>query len=221
MTMRTCSRVSSAVRYGAVPKRHAGFWAALAQQPSAELKEAAIKKINADALISELDKEAAIASLDKSQEELSKLGFWGGLRKLYAEGKAAAKEEAGQAKRLPKAPADRAARRRVLEDYDIIPGSEEFNKFYANHKQSELAQETGVPDECIDDPLLHIAMMKFNRLKEFYKINTEEEEKAFVDKFYISAGVQGLEAAFQGIIPEHTFTELPIIKEPPTGGEHH
>jgi len=160
--------------------------------------------------------------MSKSHEELGKLGFWAGLKKIYQEGKQQALEEASKGRPpLPKCPESREDRRRVLEDYDIIPGSEEFKKFYAGHKQSELALETGVPDECIDDPALHVSMMKFNRLKEFYKINTDEEERAFVEKFNISHGVQSLEAAFQGIIPEHTFTELPIIKEPPSDGHAH
>jgi len=221
MTMRTCTRVSSAVKFCAVPKRHKGFWAAVAQQQTPELKEDAIKHITNDGWASPIEKINAIESLGKGTEELSQLGFWAGLRKIYKDGKKQAIEELDNGDDIPKASENRADRRKVLDDFDIIPGSAEFYKFYEGHKQSELALETGVPDECIDDPSLHIAMMKFNKLKEFYKINTEEEERAFVDKFFISAGVQTLEAAFQGIIPEHTFTELPIIKEVQSDGAHH
>eukprot|EP00026_Physarum_polycephalum_P015242 Phypoly_transcript_15879.p1 GENE.Phypoly_transcript_15879~~Phypoly_transcript_15879.p1 ORF type:complete len:227 (+),score=59.51 Phypoly_transcript_15879:62-742(+) len=222
MTMRSCTRVSGAVRYCTVPKRHNGFWAAVARQRTAQEKEDNAKYITSTTWASPLEKQVAVEELSKNHEELSKLGFWAGLKKIYQEGKQQALEEASKGRPpLPKCPESREDRRRVLEDYDIIPGSEEFKQFYAGHKQSELALETGVPDECIDDPALHISMIKFNRLKEFYKINTEEEERAFVEKFYISHGVQSLEAAFQGIIPEHTFTELPIIKEPPSDGAHH
>lgn len=97
----------------------------------------------------------------------SKLGFWAGLKKIYADAKREAEEEAKNPI-VPKASPDRVQRRRDLDDNDIIPGTPEFYKFYEGHQQSELALETGVPDECIDDPQLHIAMLKFNRLKELY-----------------------------------------------------
>jgi len=118
---------------------------------------------------------------------------------------------------------DRWQRRTELEDYQVYPDSPEWFAYYKDHKQSEDALQTGVPDECLDDPWLHIGMMKFNRLKEMYNINTEEAENDFVQNFDISHGVLSLEAAFgpHAPIPEHTFEELPIIKEPePETGGH-
>jgi len=217
---RSCTRLVGAARHYAIPKRNAGFWAAVAQQPTAAEKEKLINKINKSPLLNYHEKQEAITSIDTPDIELSKLGFWAGLKKIYADAKKEVEEEARNPI-VPRASPDRETRRRDLDDNDIIPGTPEFYKFYENHQQSELALETGVPDECIDDPQLHIAMLKYNRIKEFYKINTDADEKAFVDKYYISAGVQTLEAAYLGPIPEHTFTELPIIKEPEAGHGHH
>ena len=220
MNMRTCTRVAGAARYYATAKRNAGFWAAVAQQHTAEAKEKFVTRINSNTSLDYNEKQKAIAAFDKPDLELGKLGFWSGLKKIYSEAKKEVEEDLKNPP-VPRATADREQRRRDLDENDIVPGTPEFFKFYEGHQQSELALETGVPDECIDDPQLHIAMLKFNRLKEFYKINTEAEEKAFVEKFNISAGVQTLEAAFLGPIPEHTFTELPIIKEPEAGHGHH
>jgi len=120
----------------------------------------------------------------------------------------------------------RERRRQQLEDYGIYPGSPEWTTFYKGHKQSEVALATGVPDECIDDPWLHIGMMKYARIKELYNIKSEQEEHDFVHKYDISHGVLTLEAAFgpHEPIPEHTFEELPVIKEPEPeqeGKAHH
>jgi len=219
MAMRTCTRLVGAPRHYVIPSRNA-FWAALAQPITPAQKEKLVKKINNSAIMNYSEKEEAIARIDNPDIELSKLGFWGGMKKIYNDAKREVEEEKKNPP-IPRASPDRIQRRRDLDDNDIIPGTPEFYKFYEGHQQSDLALETGVPDECIDDPQLHIAMLKFNRLKEFYKINSEEEEKALVDKFYISAGVQTLEAAFLGPIPEHTFTELPIIKEPEAGEHGH
>jgi hypothetical protein len=206
-----------------VQTRNAGFWAAVVNtNTSADARQKLVDRIHKDVMLDPLDKERAIKDLDQPDIELSKLGFWEGLRKIQADAKKQAEEDFKTAP-VQRATSSRAERRRVLEDYNIVPGTPEYNQFYANHTQSELAVETGVPDQCIDDPLLHIAMMKYNRLKEQYSIKTDEEEKKFVESFDISAGVMSLEAAFGGVIPEHTFTELPIIKEPEPekGGKHH
>lgn len=51
-------------------RRHNGFWAAVAHQPSAEDKEKITKYINADGWSSALEKQRAIEELGKSREEL-------------------------------------------------------------------------------------------------------------------------------------------------------
>eukprot|EP01110_Echinostelium_bisporum_P011336 TRINITY_DN5134_c0_g1_i3.p2 TRINITY_DN5134_c0_g1~~TRINITY_DN5134_c0_g1_i3.p2 ORF type:complete len:147 (-),score=49.63 TRINITY_DN5134_c0_g1_i3:463-903(-) len=101
---------------------------------------------------------------------------------------------------------EREKRREYLAENSIIPGTPEFNAFYKDHKQSELAIQTGVPDQCIDDPLLHIAMMKYNRIKEKLGV-TDSNENSFLENYDISAGVQSLEAVFDGDMPHHTFDE--------------
>jgi hypothetical protein len=48
-----------------------------------------------------------------------------------------------------------------------MPGTPEWNALYeAAGKQSTVAKETGIPDQCLDDPLLLLAMLKYNKIKE-------------------------------------------------------
>lgn len=51
-------------------RRNAGFWAAVAQQPTAAEKEKLITKINKSAILNYHEKEAAIASIDTPDIEL-------------------------------------------------------------------------------------------------------------------------------------------------------
>jgi len=107
-------------------------------------------------------------------------------------------------------PSEREQRKNLIEDKGLLPGDPEWNEIYAKLEPSELAKQTGVPDQLIDDPLLHIAVLKYNKVKEFYSITNDAE---FLERYNISAGVQSLEAALPTLIPHHTFDELPIIKE--------
>lgn len=63
---------------------------------------------------------------------------------------------------------ERDKRREVIDNYNLVPGDPLWFALYENVEPSQLAKETGVPDQLIDDPLLHIAMLKYNRVKALY-----------------------------------------------------
>eukprot|EP01111_Echinosteliopsis_oligospora_P006420 TRINITY_DN20552_c0_g1_i1.p1 TRINITY_DN20552_c0_g1~~TRINITY_DN20552_c0_g1_i1.p1 ORF type:complete len:155 (+),score=43.71 TRINITY_DN20552_c0_g1_i1:70-534(+) len=109
---------------------------------------------------------------------------------------------------------EREHRRKIIEEGDLLPGDAEYEAMYRNLPPSQLSLETGVPDQLIDDPLLHITIMKYNRLKEQFSLDSEEKERQFIEGYNISAGVTSLEAVFPDEVPHHTFDELPIVKEP-------
>jgi len=106
---------------------------------------------------------------------------------------------------------EREKRKQYIAQEGLVPGDKEWFDLYAKLEPSQLAKETGIPDQLIDDPLLHIAMLKYNKVKELYKITDDAD---FLEKFDVSSGVQSLEAALPLPIPAHTFDELPVIKEP-------
>eukprot|EP01112_Ceratiomyxa_fruticulosa_P001302 TRINITY_DN1135_c0_g1_i1.p1 TRINITY_DN1135_c0_g1~~TRINITY_DN1135_c0_g1_i1.p1 ORF type:complete len:163 (-),score=31.76 TRINITY_DN1135_c0_g1_i1:323-811(-) len=110
-------------------------------------------------------------------------------------------------------PTERNQRADTLTDLGFVPGDKEYESFYReiDANPSKLSIETGVPDRLIDDPLLHISVMKYNKLIEKIGI-TPEKELDFLDNYKISPGVASLEAAHPIPMPHHTYLELPIIK---------
>ncbi|EFA79511.1 cytochrome c oxidase subunit IV [Heterostelium album PN500] len=109
-------------------------------------------------------------------------------------------------------PSDRQVRVNKLHSAGIYPGNPEFDKFYDELTPSKLSQETGVPDALLDDPLLHISVIKYNKhVVEKYNL-TPEQEKDLFENFEVSAGDSSFEYHLPLPVPEHNFEELPIIK---------
>ncbi|KYR01945.1 cytochrome c oxidase subunit IV [Tieghemostelium lacteum] len=109
-------------------------------------------------------------------------------------------------------PTDRQQRVEYLRSNNILVGSPEFDKFYSELPPTQLSKETGLSDALLDDPLLHVSVIKYNKnVIEKYNL-TPEQENEVLDKYEISAGEESLEFLINLPVPEHNFEELPIIK---------
>ncbi|EGC32565.1 hypothetical protein DICPUDRAFT_38199 [Dictyostelium purpureum] len=109
-------------------------------------------------------------------------------------------------------PSERQLRREYLENNNIKVGSPEFDKYYAEQTPSKLSQETGLSDALLDDPILHICVIKYNKnIVERYNL-TPEQENDIIANYDISAGDPSLEQILPLPVPEHNFSELPIVK---------
>ncbi|GAM17383.1 hypothetical protein SAMD00019534_005580, partial [Acytostelium subglobosum LB1] len=109
-------------------------------------------------------------------------------------------------------PTDRQVRVEQLRSANIYPGMAEFDTFYDNVSPSKVSAATGVPDALLDDPLLHIAVIKYNKhVIERYNLSPEQE-KEVLENYDLSYGDSSLEYHLPLPVPEHNFEELPIIK---------
>ena len=90
------------------------------------------------------------------------------------------------------------------------------NWFKARPSAKELADKTGIPEELIKDPHLHLVMIKVGALFDKLNIMDSKEREKFLDEYTISPGYRSMEWIFQqhgAPPPHHTHEELPIIKE--------
>eukprot|EP01133_Synstelium_polycarpum_P005686 gene5686-6570_t len=94
----------------------------------------------------------------------------------------------------------------------ILPGSPAFDKYYDTVEPTKLSKETGIHDALLDDPLLHISVIKYNKhVVERYNLSPEQE-KDLLEEFDLSFGDSSFEYHLPLPVPEHNFEELPIIK---------
>ncbi|KAF2076069.1 hypothetical protein CYY_002633 [Polysphondylium violaceum] len=116
-------------------------------------------------------------------------------------------------------PSERQTRVHQLHEQGILPGSPAFDKFYAELPQSELSKQSGLSDALLDDPLLHISVIKYNKhIVERYNLTPEEETK-LMEEYEISCGEPSLEFCLPCPVPAHNFEELPIMKAYTEGEE--
>ncbi|KAN0055201.1 hypothetical protein ACTA71_008300 [Dictyostelium dimigraforme] len=109
-------------------------------------------------------------------------------------------------------PTERQLRRQYLADNKIKVGSPEFDKFYEDSQPSELSKQSGLSDALLDDPILHLCVIKYNRnIVQRYNL-TPEQEKDIMENYNVSAGDPSLEIILPIPVPEHNFEELPIVK---------
>ncbi|KAM9999091.1 hypothetical protein ACTFIZ_002638 [Dictyostelium cf. discoideum] len=109
-------------------------------------------------------------------------------------------------------PTERQLRRQYLADNHIKVGSPEFDKFYEDLQPSELSKQSGLSDALLDDPILHICVIKYNKnIVQRYNL-TPEQEKDIMENYNVSAGDPSLEQILPIPVPAHIFEELPIVK---------
>eukprot|EP01132_Coremiostelium_polycephalum_P004646 gene4646-5804_t len=109
-------------------------------------------------------------------------------------------------------PTERQIRSGIMSKYNVKPGTPQFEGFYSKIPQTQLSKDTGIPDALLDDPLLHISVIKYNKhIVERYNLSPEQEKELW-ENYEVSQGDASLEQHLPLPVPEHNFEELPIVK---------
>eukprot|EP01118_Nematostelium_gracile_P015692 TRINITY_DN6332_c0_g3_i7.p1 TRINITY_DN6332_c0_g3~~TRINITY_DN6332_c0_g3_i7.p1 ORF type:complete len:128 (-),score=36.52 TRINITY_DN6332_c0_g3_i7:144-527(-) len=79
-----------------------------------------------------------------------------------------------------------------------------------------LASEANpIPHELVQDADLHLLYMRLDKFFSHLNIgNDEAAQKRILEKYMISPGSPTLEWVHASPPPEHTYNELPLVKEP-------
>ncbi|EGG13484.1 cytochrome c oxidase subunit IV [Cavenderia fasciculata] len=115
-------------------------------------------------------------------------------------------------------PTERQLRTEQLHENGIFPGNPAFDAFYDKLEQTQVSKDLNIPDALLDDPLLHVSVIKYNKhVVEKYNLSPEQE-KSLLEEYDLSYGDSSLEYILPLPVPEHNFEELPVIVR--YDGEH-